>query len=63
MVKNTVGIYALLEVEKKAQDAARFEKEYLQPIWARTLDEAASFANRRDSLQETLDALRKGKKR
>ena len=33
--KNTVGIYSLLDAEKKAQDEARAEKEYLQPIWAR----------------------------
>src|SRR5207253_2763564 len=42
-VKDTVGIYTLLDEEKKAQDQARFEKEYLQPIWARALEQAEVF--------------------
>ena len=58
-----VGIYALLDGEKKAQDQALFEKEYLQPIWARTLEEAELFSGRRQGLQETLDGLRRGKRK
>lgn len=60
--KNTVGIYSLLDAEKKAQDAARAEKEYLQPIWARARQEAELLVERRQSLQETLDRLGGGKK-
>jgi hypothetical protein len=57
------GIYALLDGEKKAQDQALFEKEYLQPIWARALQEAELFRGRRQGLQETLDGLRGGKRK
>lgn len=60
--KNTVGIYALLDAEKKAQDAARAEKEYLQPLWARARQEAQLLVERRQSLQETLDRLGGAKK-
>jgi hypothetical protein len=59
-VKNAVGIYALLEVEKKAQDAARFEKEYLQPIWASALERADVLSKRRELLEASLDRLRGG---
>lgn len=61
-VKGTVGIYGLLELEKKAQDAARLEKDYLQPIWAETLENAAQAAARHEQLQITLDRLRGVKK-
>jgi hypothetical protein len=61
-VKNTLGIYSLLDAEKKAQDQAYFEKAYLRPIWAGTLQEAELFAERRAGLQETLDRLQ-GKKK
>jgi hypothetical protein len=55
--KNTVGIYSLLDAEKKAQDEARAEKEYLQPIWARARQEAELLVERRAGLQETLERL------
>jgi hypothetical protein len=58
---NTVGIYALLEGEKKAQDQARFEKDYLQPIWANARRDAETFVSRRAGLEQTLNELR-GKK-
>ena len=61
-VKNTVGIYGLLELEKKAQDAARLEKDYLQPIWAETIEKANQAGELRERLQATLDRLRGGKK-
>jgi hypothetical protein len=61
-VKNYKGIYALLEVEKQAQDQAKFEKEYLQPIWARAIEESDILSDRRGRLQETLDKFAKGKK-
>jgi hypothetical protein len=60
--KNTVGIYTLLDGEKKAQDEARAEKEYLQPIWARARQEAELLVERRAGLQETLDRLGGAKK-
>jgi len=62
-VKNTMGVYALLDVEKKAQDQAKFEKEYLEPIWAATLQEADLYNNIRDRLQESLNRLRGSKKK
>ena len=57
----TMGIYKLLDIEKKAQDQALFEKEYLQPIWARGLQEAELFMERRMYLQKTLDGMKKKK--
>jgi hypothetical protein len=56
------GIYDLLETEKKAQDQARFEKEYLQPIWASARNQAEVLSDRRDSLENALARLRGGKK-
>ena len=57
--KNTVGIYALLEREKQAQDQAQLEKEYILPIRAQRRQEAELLVERRASLQETLDRLKK----
>lgn len=51
------GIYQLLDEETKIQEAIRFEKDYLQPIWARALEEARLFTERYDRLKETLDRL------
>jgi hypothetical protein len=59
--KDAVGIYDLLEVEKKAQDQADAEKEYLQPIWAQARNEAAALSARQDSWQQVLDRLKKSK--
>lgn len=55
------GLYTLLENEKNAQDLLRAEKDYLQPIWARTLEEAELLTERRARLQRTLDRI-EGKK-
>jgi hypothetical protein len=57
------GLYALLEDEKKAQDQAFFEKEYLQPRWARALEEAELFMSRRVGLEQTLQGLKKSPKK
>ena len=58
-VSNTVGIYGLLEVEKQAQDQARFEKEYLEPIWASAISQAEAFRSRRAGLEVELGRLRR----
>ncbi len=52
-----LGLYALLEVENKAQAQARFEKEYIQPFWARALEEAELFIERRARPEATLQVL------
>jgi hypothetical protein len=57
--KDAVGIYDLLEGEKKAQDQADAEKEYLQPIWVRALREAARLTEVREDLETTLERLQK----
>jgi hypothetical protein len=61
-VKTTKGIYALLEVEKAAQDQAKFEKDYLQPVWARALEEAELYGSLHARLKKTLEGLRQRKK-
>lgn len=53
------GLYALLDNEKQAQDQARFEKEYLTPIWVEALKEADVLRQRRLGLEETLARLQK----
>lgn len=57
------GLYALLEMEKKAQDQILFEKEYLQPRWARALEEAELFMTRRNGLEQTLKGLQSAMKK
>jgi hypothetical protein len=59
--KNTVGIYDLVEAEKKAQDQARSEKDYLQPIWASARNQAEVLSELREHLEEQLKRLRQGK--
>jgi len=61
VVPNTVGVYALIEGEKKAQDATLAEKEYLQPIWSRALEQAQAYSDRRLQLQKTLEQIRGNK--
>lgn len=53
------GLYALIEEEFENHKKARFELEYLQPIWARALEEAELFLERRRRLEITLDGLEK----
>lgn len=53
------GLYALIEQEFAEHEKARFEIEYLQPIWARALEEAELFLERRRRLEITLDGLEK----
>lgn len=53
------GLYKLLEEEYQAQVAAKFERSYLQPIWAATSERAELFMERRLRLEQTLDRLRK----
>lgn len=55
------GLYKLLEDEKKRQDEARFELDYLEKIWAPVLQEAEIFILRRLRLEKTLEGLLKGK--
>lgn len=49
-----IGLYVLLENEKKAQDQARFEMEYLTPQWVSAKKEAEELLQRRQRLQKTL---------
>jgi hypothetical protein len=51
------GIYQLLDEEAKIQEAIRFEREYLQPLWAGALEEARLFTERYERLKGTLDRL------
>ncbi len=51
------GLYVLLENEKKAQDQARFEIEYLTPLWVSAKKEAEELLQRRQRLQKTLAGL------
>src|SRR5262245_29744838 len=53
------GLHYLLEEEKRAQDLAKAELDYLEKIWAPTLQEAEVFVTRRLRLEKTLDLLRK----
>jgi len=51
------GIYLLLDEEAKIQEAIRFERDYLQPIWAGALEEARLFTERYERMKATLDRL------
>lgn len=53
------GLLELVDREYQAQVAAKFEMEYLRPMWAGALEEASNFRERRDRLQSTLDRLGK----
>jgi hypothetical protein len=53
------GLYTLLEREAKAQNQAKFEKEYLLPRWVGALGEVRSFQERRKRLDETIEKLKK----
>ncbi len=61
-VPNFLGIYDLLDLEKKAQDQALAEKDYLEPVWTRSLQESQGYRERREQLEEYLDRLRQSKK-
>jgi hypothetical protein len=56
------GLYDLLEEEKRAQDKAKHELEYLEKIWAPTVQEAEVFILRQARLEKTLADLRKARK-
>lgn len=51
------GIYDLLEIEKRDQDNAKVEMEYLEKVWAPVLQEAEIFIQRRIRLTKTRDLL------
>jgi septation ring formation regulator EzrA len=51
------GMYDLLEGEAQAQARIRFEKDYIQPLWAATIEDANQLMERRDRLQSTLKRL------
>lgn len=57
------GLYELIEEEKRAQDEAKKELDYLEKIWAPTLQEAEIFVERRNRLQRTLDQLLMSRKK
>src|SRR6266446_14050 len=56
------GLYSLLDQEQQLQDKSKFEKEYLEPIWASALERAEVFLGRRDSLQNTIERLKAARK-
>ena len=60
--KVKVGLYDLLENEAQTQARIRFEKEYIQPQWADSLEQAQQFSDRRAQLEETLKRLDPKKK-
>lgn len=55
------GIYELIDREFEEQKQAKFENEYLVPRWARALEEAELFRERREVLEETLTRLKNRK--
>jgi len=61
VVKGKAGLYELLEREAKAQNQAKFQKEYLLPRWVGALEEVDSFQERRQRLDATIDKLKKAR--
>jgi hypothetical protein len=57
--KKNHGIYDLIEEEFQMQQLHISERNYLQPQWAATVEEARRFSLRHDSLKTTLDGLEK----
>jgi hypothetical protein len=57
--KQSHGIYDLVEEEFQMQQLHKSERDYLQPQWAATVEEARRFSLRHDSLEATLDGLTK----
>lgn len=57
--KVQVGLYDLLEHEAQMQARIRFEKDYIQPQWADSLERAQEFLERRDRLEQTYERLQK----
>jgi len=55
------GLYDLIEEEKRAQDEAKKELDYLEKIWAPVLQEAEIFIQRRVRLEKTLRDLRESR--
>jgi hypothetical protein len=54
------GLYTLLEEETKALNQARFEKDYLEPLTVRAMQQAQTQRQRKQRLQATLDRILKG---
>ena len=61
VVEGKAGLYELLEREAKAQNEAKFRKEYLLPLWVGALQEVSSFQERRQQLEATIDKLKKAR--
>ena len=61
VVEGKAGLYELLEREAKAQNEAKFRKEYLLPLWVGALQEVDSFQERRQRLEATIDKLKKAR--
>lgn len=57
--RDKTGLYDLLIVETRNQAQAKFEMDYLQPLWVDALKEAELYRERRERLD---DALRRVKK-
>jgi hypothetical protein len=57
--KKNHGIYDLVEEEFQTQQLHKSERDYLQPQWAATVEEARRFSLRHDSLTATLAGLEK----
>jgi len=55
------GLYDLLEMEMLAQKQAAFEKEYLQPQWSSALEAVEVYRERRVSLENSLERLKKAR--
>jgi hypothetical protein len=54
-----VGMYELVEREKKTQDQIRAESDYLQPLWVQELDAAQYVLDRMGRLDNRLMELKK----
>lgn len=57
------GLYALVDAEYRTQAAAKFEKEYLSPRWAQSLEEARLYTLRRTGLEKSLRRLQDAMKK
>lgn len=55
----TVGLYQVLDTESKLQGRLKAEKDRIQPLWARALEDERTYRERFDSLQRSIDLLNK----
>jgi hypothetical protein len=53
-----VGLYELLEREKKTQEQIRAESDYLQPLWVEELSQAQHLMERMSQLEKRLKELK-----